>query len=99
MNPCKCNIICAIFSPFQNVKLLGESKKLKNQMNQASLLTPYLSKKAHFGSGRWKNFKSGNHPFKLSFLPLDAPSSELSFDITRILVGLEMIDCRSIEAP
>jgi hypothetical protein len=58
-----------------------------------TLLTPYLSKKAHFGSGRWKNFKSGNHPFKLSFLPLDAPSSELPFDITRILVGLEMIDC------
>ena len=64
-----------------------------------AVLTPYLSKKAHFGSGRWKNFKSGNHPFKLSFLPLDAPSSELPFDITRILVGLEMIDCRSIEAP
>jgi hypothetical protein len=62
-------------------------------------LTPYLSKKAHFGLGRWKTFKSGNHPFKLSFLPLDAPSSELPFDVTRILVGLEMIDCRSIEAP
>ena len=67
--------------------------------NDVVPLTPYLSKKAHFGSGRWKNFKSGNHPFKLSFLPLDAPSSELPFDITRILVGLEMIDCRSIEAP
>jgi hypothetical protein len=63
------------------------------------MLTPYLSKKAHFGLGRWKTFKSGNHPFKLSFLHSDAPSSELPFDIMRILVGLEMIDCRSIEAP
>jgi hypothetical protein len=46
-----------------------------------------------------EDFKSVIHPFKLSFLPLDAPSSELPFDVLRILVGLEMIDCRSIEAP
>eukprot|EP00978_Attheya_sp_CCMP212_P005512 scaffold12361_cov60-Attheya_sp.AAC.1 len=43
--------------------------------------------------------KCANDPFKFEFLPLDALSSALSMDVPRILVGLEMIDCRAIEAP
>jgi hypothetical protein len=101
-------ICCKNYSHFKDLSDVDLRAAKRNVLNQErkntrraqrNNLTPYLSKKAHFGSGRWKNFKSGNHPFKLLFLTLDAPSSELPFDITRILVGLEMIDCRSIEAP
>eukprot|EP00978_Attheya_sp_CCMP212_P047325 scaffold421308_cov64-Attheya_sp.AAC.2 len=41
----------------------------------------------------------GNYPFKLAFVPSDAPSSALSMDVPRVLVGLEMVDCHAIEAP
>jgi hypothetical protein len=51
-------------------------------------LTRYLSKKAPFRQRRENPMKCAKAPFKLSFLPLDAPSSELPFDVPRILVGL-----------
>jgi hypothetical protein len=41
---------------------------------------------------------SGNYPFKLTFTPLDATSLALPIDVPRVLVGLEMVDCRAIEA-
>eukprot|EP00978_Attheya_sp_CCMP212_P027888 scaffold94613_cov72-Attheya_sp.AAC.1 len=43
--------------------------------------------------------KCAKAPFKFALLPLDVPSSVISMDVLRVLVGLEMIDCRAIEAP
>jgi hypothetical protein len=43
--------------------------------------------------------KCANAPFNFAFLPVDAPLSELSMDVPRVLVGFEMVDYRAIEAP
>ena len=40
----------------------------------------------------------GNDPFKLTCIPLDEPSSALSIDVPRFLVGLEMVDCRAMRS-
>ena len=40
----------------------------------------------------------GNDPFKLAFIPLDTPSSALSMYVPRVLVGLEMVDCRAMRS-
>eukprot|EP00978_Attheya_sp_CCMP212_P021605 scaffold63367_cov61-Attheya_sp.AAC.8 len=46
------------------------------------------------------NGNGRNDPFKLAFIPIDVPSSALLIDVPRGLVaGLEMVNCRAIEAP
>ena len=40
----------------------------------------------------------GNDPFKLTFIQIDAPSSALSIDVPRVLIGLEMVDCRAMRS-
>jgi hypothetical protein len=53
----------------------------------------------HFCPGHAKPIKCTNTPFKLAFIPLDAPSLALSSATVNVQVGLKMVDCHTIKAP